>query len=64
MRDSPERAARRTKLRISWLLASSSFARSFGLMSRKKFYQRFDRAAELAGRGPRFFSGYSEVDVS
>jgi hypothetical protein len=46
------------RARISWLLFSSSFANSFGLMSRDKLYERFDRAAELAGRGPAFFSGY------
>jgi hypothetical protein len=47
------------RARISWLLSSSSFAYCFGLMSREKLYQRFDRAAELYGRGPAFFSGYS-----
>ena len=47
------------KWRIAWLLNSSSFAFFFGFMSRETLYKRFDRAAELAGRGPAFFSGYS-----
>jgi hypothetical protein len=46
------------KLKILRIVASSSFAWSFGRMSRDELYHRFDRAAELAGRGPRYFSGH------
>jgi hypothetical protein len=49
---------RMKRARIIWLLCSSSFAYSFGLMSRRKLYERLDRAAELYGRGPAFFSGW------
>lgn len=52
------------QVKVWWLLASSSFANQFGLMSSRRMYQRFDRAGELAGRGPRFFSSHLEGDTS
>jgi hypothetical protein len=44
------------KLQMWRLLIGSPFAYEFGRISKTELYQRLDQAAELAGRGPGYFS--------